>query len=56
MGIDSGSSDIFIKGEDSKGKPVKRYHCGKDCIDNSDHYTIGYLDGRLKTYEKNLEV
>ncbi len=56
MGIDSGSSDIFIKGEDSAGKPKKKYHCGHECIDNSEHYRIGYLDGHLETYEKVLEV
>jgi hypothetical protein len=52
MDIDSGSSDIFIKGEDSIGLPKKRYHCGQSCIDNNPHYSLGYLDGKLKTYEK----
>jgi hypothetical protein len=52
MDIDSGSSDIFIKGEDSVGLPKKRYHCGQSCIDNNPHYSLGYLDGKLKTYEK----
>lgn len=56
MSIDSGSSDIFIKGEDSKGKPKKRYHCGQICIDTHEHYQIGYLDGKLQTYEATLQV
>jgi hypothetical protein len=50
MGIDSGSSDIWIKGENSQGEPTIRYKCGQSCIDKGDHYTVGYLDGRLKTY------
>jgi len=28
MAIDSGSSDIFIKGENAIGEPKERYHCG----------------------------
>ena len=56
MSIDSGSSDIFIKGQKSQGKPKIRYHCGQTCIDNNSHYQIGYLDGHLKTYETKLEV
>ena len=47
MSIDSGSSDIFIKGENAAGKPKRRYHCGQVCIETHDHYKIGYLDGRL---------
>jgi len=54
MSIDSGSSDIFIKGENATGKPKRRYHCGQVCIDTHDHYKIGYLDGRLETYETKL--
>lgn len=50
MSIDSGSSDIFIKGEKSQGKPKQRYHCGDICIKKNEKYTIGYLDGELRTY------
>lgn len=56
MSIDSGSSDIFIKGESSVGKPKIKYHCGEVCIKTHDKYTIGYLDGHLMTYENKLEV
>lgn len=56
MTIDSGSSDIFIKGENASGKPKNRFHCGQTCIDNNDHYRIGYLDGKLETYEAKLPV
>lgn len=38
MSIDSGSSDIFIKGENAAGKPKRRYHCGQTCIDTHNHY------------------
>ena len=54
MSIDSGSSDIFIKGEKSSGKPKIKYHCGDVCINTHDKYKIGYLDGHLLTYESNL--
>ncbi len=54
MSIDSGSSDIFIKGEKSKGKPKIKYQCGDVCINTHDKYKIGYLDGYLLTYESNL--
>lgn len=56
MTIDTGSSDIYIKGEHSRGVPGKRYVCGQWCIDNLPHYEIEYLDGKLETYAKNLEV
>lgn len=38
MQIDSGSSDIFIKGEKAIGQPRKRYQCGEVCVKNNDHY------------------
>lgn len=56
MQIDSGSSDIFIKGEQAKGQPKNRYQCGQTCINNNEHYVLGYLDGYVQTYEKTLPV
>jgi len=55
LNIDTGSSDIFIKGEDSPGNPVCKYRC-QSCKDNNNKYTISYLDGSLQTYQTNLTV
>lgn len=35
--IDTGSSDLFIKGEDSIGLPEQKYHCA-ECLDNNQKY------------------
>lgn len=55
LNIDTGSSDIFIKGESSAGNPVSKYSC-PECLKNNQKVTIGYLDGFLNTYKANLEV
>lgn len=50
MTIDSGSSQIFIKGENAKGEPKERYLCGQTCIKTNENKTIRYLDGNITTY------
>lgn len=55
LNIDTGSSDIFIKGEHSAGNPVNKYQCS-DCMERNKRVTIGYLDGFLQTYKDILEV
>ena len=55
LNIDTGSSDIFIKGEGSPGTPVNKYDCS-ECMDNNPKITIAYLDGALETYQANLLV
>ena len=54
--MDTGSSDIWIKGENATGKPKERYKCGQFCVNTHVHYSIGYLDGFLSTYGQTLEV
>lgn len=53
--MDTGSSDIFIKGENSTGVPEKKYQSGEDYM-KLDQVFIGYLDGYLSCYVKTLEV
>jgi hypothetical protein len=53
--MDTGSSDFFIKGENSPGMPIMKYKS------NSNYnilpvIQIGYLDGNLRTYATNLNV
>jgi hypothetical protein len=50
LNIDTGSSNIFIKGENSAGNPTVKFTCPK-CMKNSPRYTISYLDGTLYTYQ-----
>ncbi len=44
MTMDTGSSDVFIKGENSPGDPKKRYVSGENYKSKPVVY-IGYLDG-----------
>ncbi len=46
LNIDTGSSDIFIKGEQSAGIPNNKYHC-QACMKRNTKVSIGYLDGFL---------
>lgn len=55
LNIDTGSSDIFIKGQDSPGAPANKYQCS-ECMDNNPKITIAYLDGPLDTYQADLLV
>jgi hypothetical protein len=55
LNIDTGSSDIFIKGENSPGQPLKKYSC-PDCLKKNQKISIGYLDGQLNTYKAILPV
>jgi hypothetical protein len=49
LNIDTGSSDIFIKGEQTKGSPNRKFSCPA-CFKSNPKYSISYLDGTLKTY------
>ena len=44
LSMDTGSSDIFIKGENTTGEPKKKYQSGESYLD-LERYNIGYLDG-----------
>ena len=55
LNIDTGSSDIFIKGDQSPGSPAVKYTCQK-CAQQQQTISIGYLDGFLSTYKANLPV
>ena len=55
LSMDTGSSDIFIKGENTTGEPKKKYQSGEGYLD-LERYNIGYLDGYLKCYAKTLPV
>lgn len=46
LNIDTGSSDIFIKGEGSPGTPANKYNCS-ECFAHNPKITIAYLDGAL---------
>lgn len=54
--VDTGSSDLFIKGEQTNGNPPKKYQCGQPCLSSSPRYNISYWDGDLQTYETKLSV
>lgn len=56
LSMDTGSSDIWIKGENMSGKPKERYSCGDFCVNTHVQYPIGYLDGFLSTYGQTLKV
>lgn len=47
--MDTGSSDVFIKGENAPGVPKQRYHSPDDYTKKPKIH-IGYLDGPLETY------
>jgi hypothetical protein len=55
LNIDTGSSDLFIKGENSAGSPSNKYSC-PSCLRNNAYYRIGYMDGYLDTYLDQLSV
>jgi hypothetical protein len=55
LNIDTGSSDLFIKGESTPGSPSQKYSC-PSCRKNGKKITIAYLDGALQTYKANLPV
>jgi hypothetical protein len=57
MIIDTGSSDLWVKGEDVVGNPVNRIRCS-DCVLNNNKIEIAYLDGKLNTYvyESNITL
>lgn len=55
LNIDTGSSDLFIKGENTPGSPAQKYSC-PSCKANGKKITIAYLDGSLQTYKANLPV
>jgi hypothetical protein len=55
LNIDTGSSDLFIKGEEAIGSPRVKYSC-RECLKNNKKYTISYLDGDLSTYLNELQV
>lgn len=49
LSVDTGSSDIFIKGAGMEGAPENKYSCAL-CRFFNEKVPIGYLDGRLDTY------
>jgi hypothetical protein len=55
LNVDTGSSDLFIKGENSPGSPTVKYTC-PSCLKSNHKYRIGYLDGSLNTYLAQLPV
>ncbi len=55
LNIDTGSSDLFIKGEHSKGNPQNKYTCPR-CLKKNKKVSIGYLDGFLSTYKATLPI
>ena len=55
INIDTGSSDIFIKGAGTKGSPQYKYSC-PTCVNNNQQFTLSYIDGTLQAYEIDLGV
>lgn len=55
LSIDTGSSDLFIKGFGMEGNPEAKYRCDA-CEKNNDKLKIGYLDGFLDTYHLNASI
>lgn len=55
LNIDTGSSDIFIKGEQSAGNPSKKYSCS-ECLKKNKQYSVSYLDGTLNTYVQQANI
>jgi hypothetical protein len=55
LSMDTGSSDFFIKGENSPGVPTRKYKSNSN-YNALPTIQIGYLDGNLRTYATNLSV
>lgn len=55
MSMDTGSADVFIKGEKSPGVPNKKYR-SRSNYKKKPKIAIGYLDGSMDTYEAVLDV
>lgn len=55
LNIDTGSSDIFIKGAGTTGNPKYKYSCSS-CVYNNQQFYLSYIDGSLQTYEIELGV
>ena len=55
INVDTGSSDIFIKGAGTQGAPVIKYSC-PSCKSKCQPFMLNYLDGMVATYEKDLNV
>lgn len=55
LSVDTGSSDLFIKGEELEGNPLRKFSC-KKCVEENQYVKIGYLDGKLDTYVYNSTV
>lgn len=55
LNIDTGSSDIFIKGENSPGNPVNKYSCSK-CLEQNEKIILSYIDGPVNAYKTTLQV
>ena len=55
LNIDTGSSDIFIKGAGTKGSPKYKYSC-PSCVNNNQQFYLSYIDGSLQAYEIDLGV
>jgi len=49
LNIDTGSSDIFIKGAGTKGNPKYKYNCST-CVGINQQFTLSYIDGTLQAY------
>ena len=55
LNVDTGSSDIFIKGQGTVGNPKIKYNC-QPCITSNQQFALSYIDGTVQTYEKLLDV
>lgn len=55
LNIDTHSSDIFIKGENSPGNPVDKYSCPK-CLEQNEKIILSYIDGPVEAYKTVLPV
>ena len=59
LNVDTGSSDIFIKGQGTNGSPQYKYSC-PSCLTasqlSSNLYLLTYIDGSVSTYQKKLQV
>jgi hypothetical protein len=49
LAVDTGSADLFVKGENMTGNPVKKLSCST-CLQNNRKASILYLDGEVQTY------
>lgn len=55
LNIDTGSSDIWIKGAGTKGNPKYKYNCSS-CAQNNQKFFLTYLDGTVEAYVTKLGV